>query len=112
MRTELDNELLWFDDLAKGDAPPAEQPSDPAEHEEIELILPEDADLGPTSAADVFAAHLDSMFPETGGIAMRAAEDGIPVPLPADDAAPVTPPPVSEPVAAAALPQWRRKPGS
>ena len=99
---ELDNELLWFDDLAKGDAPAAEQPSDPAEPEEIELLLPEDADLGPTSAADVFAAHLDSMFAETGGSAVRAAEDGIAVPLAAGDATPVAPPSVSVIAAAAA----------
>jgi hypothetical protein len=90
---ELDNELLWFDDLAKGDAPAAGQPSDQTEQEEIELLLPEDADLGPTSAADVFAAHLDSMFAETGGTA---------VPLAAGDAAPVAPPPVSVIAAAAA----------
>jgi hypothetical protein len=89
---ELDNELLWFDDLAKGDAPAAGQPSDPTEQEEIELLLPEDADLGPTSAADVFAAHLDSMFAETGGSAVRAAEDGIAVPFAAGDAPPVAPP--------------------
>ena len=101
---ELDSELLWFDDLAKGDAPAAGQPSDPAEPEEIELLLPEDADLGPTSAADVFAAHLDSMFAETDSSAVRAAEDGIAVPLAAGDATPVAPPSVSDiAVAAAAM---------
>ncbi len=99
---ELDNELLWFDDLAKGDAPAAGPPSDQTEPEEIELLLPEDADLGPTSAADVFAAHLDSMFAETGGTAVRAAEDGIAVPLAAGDATPVAPPSVSVIAAAAA----------
>jgi len=99
---ELDNELLWFDDLAKGDALAVEQPSDQAEQEEIELLLPEDADLGPTSAADVFAAHLDSMFAETGGSAVRAAEDGIAAPLAAGGAAPAAPPSVSVIAAAAA----------
>jgi hypothetical protein len=96
---ELDNELLWFDDLKPEAEPPTEQPSGLAEHEEIELILPEEADLGPTSAADVFSAHLDSIFPEGDRIQGR---DGIPFQVPADEADSGTAPPGSEPQGAAA----------
>jgi len=89
---ELDNELLLFDDLLKGDATEAATPSGETESEEIELLLPEDADLGPTSAADVFAAHLDSVFAGGSGGHPRPAEGGIVVPLPAADPEPVPPP--------------------
>lgn len=79
---ELDNELLWFDDLKAEDAAPAEPPAGLAEHEDIELILPEDGELGPTSAADVFAAHLDSLFPESGA---KRTPEGIQLQVPVDD---------------------------
>ena len=88
---ELDNELLLFDDLTKDDAPSDAKLADETEHEEIELLLPEDADLGPTSAADVFAAHLDSMFAETGA-PPDPSEGGIVVPLAAEEAAPIATP--------------------
>ncbi|MCU0564404.1 MAG: hypothetical protein MUE48_10765 [Desulfobacterales bacterium] len=93
---ELDNELLRFDDLLKGDLPGAVAPAEETEPEEIdpeeiELLLPEDADLGPTSAADVFAAHLDSVLAEGSGAPTHPAENGIVVPFPADDSSPVTP---------------------
>jgi hypothetical protein len=78
---DLDNELLLFDDLLKGDASEAATPAGEIEPEEIELLLPEDADLGPTSAADVFAAHLDSVFAGDSGISPRPADPG-PVPPP------------------------------
>ena len=94
---ELDNELLLFDDLLKGDVPEAATPAAGAEPQEIELLLPEDADLGPTSAADVFAAHLDSAFAESPNAPPRPAENGIVVPFPADDS---SPPPRPSPLAA------------
>ncbi|HSV92161.1 MAG TPA: hypothetical protein VLH81_03755 [Desulfobacterales bacterium] len=96
---DLDNELLLFDDLLKGDAPEAATPAGETEPEEIELLLPEDADLGPTSAADVFAAHLDSVFAGDSGISPRPAEGGIAVPIPAADPGPVPPPRTSSPLA-------------
>jgi hypothetical protein len=94
---ELDNELLLFDDLLKGDVPEAATPAAGAEPQEIELLLPEDEDLGPTSAADVFAAHLDSAFAESPNAPPRPAENGIVVPFPADDS---SPPPRPSPLAA------------
>jgi hypothetical protein len=95
---ELDNELLLFDDLLKGAAPEEATPGEETEQEEIELLLPEDADLGPTSAADVFAAHLDSVFAGDSGGHPRPAVGGIVVPLPAADPEPV-PPPRTSPLA-------------
>jgi hypothetical protein len=88
---ELDNELLWFDDLTKGDGSPAEQPAGPPEPEGIELFLPEDADLGPTTAADVFAAHLDSMFAEGDGAPAIAHAEGLAVPVSESDGTPAAP---------------------
>lgn len=98
---ELDNELLWFDDLKAEDAAPAEPPAGLAEHEDIELILPEDGELGPTSAADVFAAHLDSLFPESGA---KRTPEGIQLQVPVDDEDRSTLPPVHEPPETTAAP--------
>jgi hypothetical protein len=109
---EADDEIVWFDDLDKEAPPPAPVTADASQ----EAPLPDwDTASGQdTSAADVFAAHVESALPETDmGPALAAAEAGAATAAaaaaaavfqPPAESAPRLPPPAAEDASPAALP--------
>ncbi|MGE5256564.1 MAG: hypothetical protein ACM3KE_07830 [Hyphomicrobiales bacterium] len=72
---DADDEIVWFDDLAKPDQEaPVAQPTPEAVSAEPPTLEPEPEPIQDTSAADVFAAHVESARADAGtGARLSAA---------------------------------------
>lgn len=107
---EADDEIVWFDDLDKEAPSPGPVTADAPK----EAPIPDwDTASGQdTSAADVFAAHVESALPETDMGPALAAEASAATPAaaatavfqPPAEAAPSAPPPAAEGTSPAAAP--------
>jgi len=108
---EIDDEIVWFDDLDKAAPPPGPSTADaPPEATALEWGTDSDRE---TSALDVFTAHVESALPETDmGPALAAAEAGAATAAaaaaaafqPPAEPAPVAPPPAAESAGTTAAP--------